>query len=162
MKNQNNKEGRLYRFSMIVRFITISFALFAFFYALFVIFFKTYRDSNLFIKIVPFVILFLVTNTLIKNLFSVNSIYITDSYIQFNYLLSKNLKIYWDKLVKLEFIVKGGRKILLTYEDNGNIKNVIIPRAFPQLIEILNKIAYYSKHIELDDFMKTVITPINE
>jgi len=64
--------------------------------------------------------------------------------------------------VKLEFIVKGGRKILLTYEDNGNIKNVIIPRAFPQLIEILNKIAYYSKHIELDDFMKTVITPINE
>ncbi len=161
MKSQNNEDGKLYRFSATIRAITISLALFASFYALFVIFFRTDKDSNLFIKIVPFVILFLAINTLFRNLFSVNSIYITKSYIQFNYLLARSLKITWDKLIKLEFVVKAGRKILLTYMENDDRKKIVIPRAIPQLIEVLNKIAYHAKQIELDDFMKTVITPVS-
>ena len=154
MKNKN----LVFRFSPFLRWLSIIVALLALVWA---VYFITQEFSTLdkwYKKAVPFVVLFLVVNVYYKNLFTINSIRFTDSSVIFKPLLLKGIEIQFVQIKKIEFNIKAGKSIILTYEQQGKTKTLFIPRGINKIIIVLSLIADNVPDIELDEFMKTVIT----
>ncbi len=154
MKNKN----LVFRFPPFLRWLSIIVALLAFVWA---VYFITQEFSTLdkwFKKAVPFVVLLLVVNVFYKNLFTINSIRFTDSSVIFKPLLIKGIEIQFIQIKKIEFNIKAGKSIILTYEQDGKSKTLFIPRGINKILIALSLIADSVPDIELDEFMKTVIT----
>jgi len=154
MKNNN----LVFRFPPFLRWLSIIVALLALVWA---VYFITNEFSTLdkwFKKAVPFVVLFLVVNVFYKNLFTINSIRFTDSSVIFKPLLLKGIEIQFVQIKKIEFNIKAGKSIILTYEQDARTKTLFIPRGINKIIIVLSLIADNVPGIELDEFMKTVIT----
>ena len=154
MKNKN----LVFRFPPFLRWLSIIVALLALVWA---VYFITQEFSTLdkwYKKAVPFVVLFLVVNVYYKNLFTINSIRFTDSSVIFKPLLLKGIEIQFVQIKKIEFNIKAGESIILTYEQQGKTKTLFIPRGINKIIIVLSLIADNVPDIELDEFMKTVIT----
>ena len=154
MKNKN----LVFRFPPFLRWLSIIVALLALVWA---VYFITYEFSTLdkwYKKAVPFVVLFLVVNVYYKNLFTINSIQFTDSSVIFKPLLLKCIEIQFVQIKKIEFNIKVGKSIILTYEQGSKTKTLFIPRGINKIIIVLSLIAENVPVIELDEFMKTVIT----
>lgn len=154
------KEEYVFKFPSFIRIFSIIFAILALVWSVYYIIFEINEATQLFKKISPFIVTFLVIHVLYKNLFGVNSIHIypDQSGLQFKFLLKRAIRIDWAALKKLEFGVKRHNVISLTYEENGADKQIIIPRGIREIISALNLIAKRAPNLELDDFMKTVIT----
>jgi len=154
------KDENVFRVPPFIRTITIIFALLALVWAIYYITNGISQTDKLFKKLSPFIVIFLVVNVLYKNLFTVNSIHIypDQSGLQFKFILKRAIKIDWTALKKLEFGIKRRNAICLTYEENGVDKQIIIPRGIQEIISALNLIAERSPNLQLDDFMKTIIT----
>lgn len=153
-----NKEEYIFKFPSFLRIFSIIFAILALVWSVYYIIFEINEATQLFKKISPFIVIFLVVNVLYKNLFGVNSIHIHEKYLQIKFILRKNICINWNIIKKLEFSIKLHKLIILTYNENDNEKRVIIPRGIRDIISALNLIAERSPNLELDDFMKTVVT----
>ena len=154
MKNKN----LVFRFPPFLRWLSIIVALLALVWA---VYFITQEFSTLdkwYKKAVPFVVLFLVVNVFYKNLFTINSIRFTDSSVIFKPLLLKNVEIQFVQIKKIEFNIKAGKSIILTYEQDGKLKTIFVPRGIDKILIVLSLIAENVPNIELDEFMKTVIT----
>jgi len=156
MKNKN----LVFRFPPFLRWLSIIVALLALVWA---VYFITQEFSTLdkwYKKAVPFVVLFLVVNVYYKNLFTINSIRFTNSSVIFKPLLLKGIEIQFVQIKKIEFNIKAGKSIILTYEQDGKSKTLFIPRGIDKILIVLSLIAENVPYIELDEFMKTVITTI--
>ncbi|MBN2016597.1 MAG: hypothetical protein JW794_00440 [Candidatus Cloacimonetes bacterium] len=152
-----NKE-LVFRFPPFLRWLSIIVAIFALVWALYFITHDFYTADKWFKKAVPFVVIFLVGNVLYKNLFTINSIKFTDYSVIFKPLLLKNIEIPFGDIKKIEYSIKAGKSIILTYEQGGKSKTLFIPRGIDKIIIVLTLIAENVPNIELDEFMKTVIT----
>jgi len=154
MKNKN----LVFRFPPFLRWLSLIVALLALVWA---IYFITQEFSTLdkwYKKAVPFVVLLLVVNVFYKNLFTINSIRFTDSSVIFKPLLLKDVEIRFVQIKKIEFNIKAGKSIILTYEQDDKTKTLFIPRGIDKILIVLSLIAENVPDIELDEFMKTVIT----
>ncbi len=156
----NNKK-LVFRFPPFLRWLSIIVALLALAWAIYFITSDISTVDKWYKKAAPFLVLFLVINVLYKNLFTINSIRFSDSSVFFKPLLLKGLKIDFSQIKKLEFKIKGGKSIVLTYADDDKEKALIIPRGIEKIVILLTIIADRSPQIELDEFMKTVITTNN-
>jgi hypothetical protein len=154
----NEKNKMIFRVPIFIRTITILLAIFAFLWAVIYLLLGMPQEESAFAKIVPFIVLLLVLRVLYKNLFTVNSLQISDSDLIIKFLLRPAIKIPFKDIKKIEFGKGLGGAINITYSTNGREKMVKIPRGIQGIIEALNIIADKSPQVELDDFMKTVIT----
>lgn len=155
----NKKKGipRVYRFNQFLRWFVILFALTAIAYSVLIIFTKLDADSSKFHKIVFFVIIFLAGNSLMRNLFSVNSILFLEEKVVFRYLARKSVKIYWNALNKMELNTSKQRAVKLLYQEEEKEKSFIFILSFPNILEILNSIAEMCPQLEFDEFMEKII-----
>ncbi|TSA23926.1 hypothetical protein D4R71_07875 [bacterium] len=154
MKNKN----LVFRFPPFLRWLSMIVALLALVWA---VYFITHDFSTLdkwYKKAVPFVVIFLVVNVFYKNFFTINSIRFTDSSVIFKPFLLKDIEIQFVQIKKIEFNIKAGKSIILTYEQGGKPKTMFIPRGIDKILIVLSLIAENVPDIELDEFMKTVIT----
>lgn len=154
MKNKD----LVFRFPLFLRWLSIIVAMLALVWALYFMTNDFSTADKWFKKAVPFVVIFLVGNVLYKNLFTINSIRFTDSSVIFKPLLLKHIEIPFDEIRKIEYSIKGGKSIILTHEHEGKTKTLFIPRGIEKIIIVLTLIAENVPNIELDEFMKTVIT----
>jgi len=153
------KEKKLvFRFPPFLRWLSIIVALLALAWAIYFITSDINAVDQWYKKAAPFLVLFLVINVLYKNLFTINSIRFTNSSVYFKPLLLKGFEIRFSQIKKLEFRMKGGKSIVLSYDEDGKRKTLIIPRGIEKIVIVLSLIAEQSPNIELDEFMKTVIT----
>jgi len=106
---------------------------------------------------VPFVIIFLAGNSLMRNLFNVNSILFSEEKVVFRYLARKSVKINWNSLKKMELNKSRTRAVKLLYQEEENEKSFIFILSFPNILEILNSIAEMCPQLEFDEFMERVI-----
>ena len=148
---------RVYRFNQFLRWFVIIFALAAIAYSVWIIFCMLDADSSKFHKIVPFVIIFLAANSLMRNLFNVNSILFSEEKIAFRYLARKSVKIYWNSLKKMELNKSKTRAVKFLYQEEEKEKSFIFVLSFPNILEILNSIAEMCPQLEFDEFMEKVI-----
>jgi len=154
------KNESVFRIPPFIRIVTIIFALLALIWAIYYIIYDLGQADRWFKKASPFIVLLLVINVLWRNLFTVNSIHIYPEQpgLQFKFILKKAVSIDWAAIKKLEFGAKRRNAISLTYEENGVDKQIIIPRGIHDIITALNMIAEHAPNLELDEFMKTVVT----
>ena len=155
----NKRKGipRVYRFNQFLRWFVIVFALAAIAYSVWIIFCMIDADSSKFHKIVPFVIIFLAGNSLMRNLFNVNSILFTEEKVAFRYLARKSVKINWNSLKKMELNKSKTRAVKLLYQEGEKEKSFIFILSFPNILEILNSIAEMCPQLEFDEFMEKVV-----
>ena len=155
----NKRKGfpRVYRFNQFLRWFIIILALAAIAYSVLIIFTLLDADSSKFQKIVPFVIIFLAGNSLMRNLFSVNSILFLEDKVIFRYLARKSVKIYWNSLKKMELNKSKQRAVKLLYQEEEKEKSFIFSLSFPNILEILNSIAEMCPQLEFDEFMEKVV-----
>jgi hypothetical protein len=155
----NSRKGlpRSYRFNPFLRWFTFIFALAAIAYAIWMIWAKINASSPGFYKIVPFIILFLALNSLLKNLFSLNAVKIAQDQVVFSYWGRKSVKLKWENLERMEFSSGKQKQIVIKFHEDGVEKLFSFTINFPNMLEIVNSIAEMCPHLEFDDFMKNVI-----
>lgn len=155
----NDQKGlpRSYRFNQFIRWFTIFLATAAIAYSIWLIFSKVNADSSKFAQFVPFAIMFLALNSLLKNIFSLNSIRFTKDFIKFNYLAKKGKKIFWKNIKKLSLNDAKRKMIRIHYLENEEEQIFEFPIAFPKMLEIINSIAELCEDVEYDEFVQNVI-----
>ncbi|MFC1887718.1 hypothetical protein ACFLYK_02810 [Candidatus Cloacimonadota bacterium] len=157
--NINGRKGlpRKYKFNYLLRWTTLFFGVAALIYAFWLIFFKIYADSPRFYKFVPFILIFLSASSIMKNLFSLNTILLSRDNVKFKFLGRKSVSIQWGWIYKMTF---GGRKqrvINIFYRENNTEKKFLLQLAFPNMLEILNSMAELCEDVEYDDFLESVL-----
>jgi len=110
-------------------------------------------------KFIPFIIIFLGLNSLMKNLFSLNSVKIYKGKIVFCRLLFSCFEVSYIQITKLAF-VKGKRKMIrLSYtKESEKVQNYIFSIAFPGMIEVLQILKSRSPKVEFDEILEQMIT----
>lgn len=155
----NKQKGlpRTYRFNQIIRWFTLLLGLLAIAYSIWVIFTRLQSDSPGFYKIVPFIIMFLAANSVLKNLFSLNKIIFRSEDITFCFLARRSVRIPWLQIRRLTY-GRGRQKFInIFYEVNGEEKRFLMTLAFPRMLEIINGIAELVENVEYDEFLQKII-----
>ena len=155
--NKNKGFPRVYRFNQFIRWFTLAFGLAAILYAFWVIFEKIGFESKTFYKIVPFIILFLALNSVMRNLFSLNSILFADKEITFRFLARKSVIIPWNSIKKIVLSKSKRKHINIHYLKEEKEKVFELTLAFPNMLEIINSIAELCPDVEYDQFLRNVI-----
>jgi len=155
----NKKKGlpRKYQFNRFIRWTTLILAFTAVSYAFWVIFSKLDADSPKFFKLVPFIIIFLAANSIMRNLFSLNAIIFTEEKIIFKFLARKSVAINWESIFKITFGSRKQRVIYIFYRENEIEKKFIMQLSFPNMLEIINSIAEMCEDVEYDEFLESVL-----
>lgn len=155
--NKTKGLPRTYKFNQFIRWFTLIFATFAIAISIWMIFNKVDSDSSKFEQFVPFAIMFLALNSLLKNLFSLNKIKFTQEMISFRYLGKKSVNIIWRSLTKMELNDDKRKMVCLKYTADENEKSFEFTMSFPNMLEIANSIAEMAPQIEFDEFMAAVV-----
>ncbi|HPR17766.1 MAG TPA: hypothetical protein PLD62_05935 [Candidatus Cloacimonadota bacterium] len=153
---------RKYRFHPFTRWFTLILGSLISLYSLWLIFAKITADSTGFYKFLPFAILFLSLNSVLKNLFTLNVILFQTDSITFRYLGKKSFKLHWQDIKKMEFSNDKFKQIILKYAVGSEEKSFAFAISFPNMLEIVNSIAEMCPEMECDDFMKNVIVSPKE
>ncbi len=160
----NKKKGlpRTYKFNQFIRWFTIILAVFAISYSLTYIFYYINPHTSNVKKAIPFIILFLAINSLLKNLFTLNKIVFTKDDITFKYLAKKPVTIKWHEIKKMSFPESRQKIIKIHYVRNGEEKDFDFNITFPKMLEIINSIAEMNKDIEYDKFLQNIVVTEQE
>jgi len=161
--NLRKKFPRSYRFNAFIRWFTLIFATAAIVYSVWLIFNKIEADSSKLVKIVPFLIIFFASNSLMRNLFSLNTIVFKKNEIVFRFLARKSVRISWKSIRKMELEDARHKMIKISFEaDDGKDKIFRFSLSFPKMLEIINGIAEMSPQTEFDQFLQNVIVSPSE
>lgn len=155
--NKTRGLPRSYRFNPFIRWFTITIALLIIIYALWFIFTKIYSDSSNFHKFLPFALMFLGLNSLIRNILLLNKITFHQSYISFHFIARKSVVIEWESMRKMELNDSKHKMIRLRYLKNDTEKNFEFQLNFPHMLEIVNSIAEMCPQLEYDEFLSRVV-----
>lgn len=157
--NINERKGfpRKYKFRQGMRWFTLILGILVVSYSVWMIFTKIYSDSSNLIKYIPFAILFLALNSVIKNLFSLNSILFEMDKISFQFIGKKAVRIKWQTIKKLELNDAKRKMIRIVYESENGDKTFEFPIIFPNMLEIVNSIVEMTPNAELDEFIGNVV-----
>ncbi len=157
--NINEKKGlpRTYKFKQFIRFFALFLSILAIGYAVWIIFQKVDADSSKFTKMIPFIIIFLALNTVLRNLLTLNAITFTKENIIFKFLAKKKVIISWDSIHKI--VLNDGKHKTIGIHHQGEDKMRIFEfsMSFPNMLEILNSIAEMCPKAEYDEFIANVI-----
>ena len=156
----NERKGlpRSYRFNPFLRWFTMIMAALAFAYSIYVLVEgRISADASTLMKAVPFLIMFLALNTILKNLLSLNSIRFEPQQIAFRCIVRPAVRFQWSDLRRMEFVDGRIRYIRLMYSHDGEEKKYDFSINFPNMLEIVNAIDEMAPHIEVDEFLGNVL-----
>jgi len=155
----NQKKGfpRAYKFNRFVRWFTLLLGLSVIIWAIFLIFVKIGSETKFFFKLAPFLIIFFAANSVMRNLFSLNTILFKKDKIVFRFIGRKSTSIYWSSLKKMELDDGKHKMIILTYLEDRVEKKFSFTLSFPNMMEIVNSIAEMCPELIFDEFMKNVV-----
>ncbi len=148
---------RTYRFNSFARWFTLLMALLACSYAFYVIIARLTPEASTFHKAVPFLILFLAANSILKNLFSLNSVRFEEDRIIFGYLGKKNAIVPWASIRKMYLDDARRRLVKVTFSTTQGNRSVEFTLGFPNILEIINAMAEMCPDMEFDEFMSKVV-----
>ncbi len=157
--NINEKKGfpRTYRHNVFIRTFATLTGFFCVFYAFWYIFNQIDAETPGFKKAVPFIILFFGINSLLRNLFGLNSVKILKKGVKFCYILRKSVFIEWDKIKSIKFKDGKIKNFLITYDKSGIEKVFELSINFPNMLEIINSVAQMRPDAEYDEFLNNVV-----
>ena len=153
-------------FPPVIRCSTLLFGFFGLACVFYIIFTRLTSDASLFVKIVPFVCIFLLYDSISRNLFSLNKITISENNLQFSYLLKKKMQIEWQDIVRLDSHFTKNKFFVIYYRTSPAkhiegteeiLSKYYFPAAFKNVLDVINLIKLYAPHIETDEFVSSLI-----
>jgi hypothetical protein len=160
----NERKGlpRTYRFRQFLRWFTLFWGVAAIVYAVYLIFDKIDGDTSKYLKVIPFIIMFLAATSIMRNLFSLNTVVFTTSGVKFTFIGKASIYIPVGTLTKMDLDDGKHKQIKLTFTVDGKEQTFMMPISFPGMLEIVNSIAELNPDVELDEFMTNVIVSEKE
>ncbi len=162
LQSQSRREfPRIYRFSPIVRTMTMIIASFALIYSIWFIFSIVNVESHLILKILPVIIAFLSGQTLLRHTMSLQKVVLESDRIVFNYVIRKPFIIYYIQIKRMEMTEVKPRSVKIIFESAPEHYKAFLMRVgFPNMLEILNGVVEMTRNLELDEFLSaTLIDP---
>jgi hypothetical protein len=152
---------RVYRFSPVVRTMTMIIAAFALIYSIWFIFSIVNVETKLILKILPVIIAFLSAQTLIRHSLSLQKVILESDRIVFYYVIRKPLVINYYQIKRMEITNTRPRSVKIIFESSPeNLKAFFMHVGFPHMVEILNGVVERTRNLELDEFLSaTLIDP---
>lgn len=127
-----------YRIHHLARVTMIVFALAIIGYSIYFLFSFVRGDTPLFYKIIPLVICFVGVDSLLRHLFTLNSITFYEDHLTMGYLAKPGLQIPYDSMVSMELRKQITFYLFLTYKDEkGVVTEFKIKGSFPKVLEII-------------------------
>jgi hypothetical protein len=162
--NINERKGlpRTYRFRQFLRWFTLFWGVAAIVYAVYLVINRIDADTSKYYKIIPFIILFLAATSIMRNIFSLNTVVFTIEGVKFKFLAKKSTFIPAGNLKKMELDDGKHKQIKLKYISAKKEETFMMPISFPGMLEIVNSIAELNPTVELDEFMTNVIVSEKE
>ena len=152
---------RIYRFSPIIRSMTMIIAAFALVYSIWFIFSIVNIETKLILKILPVIIAFISAQTLIRHMLSLQKVVLESDGIVFSYVIRKPFVINFTQIRRMEMLETRPRAVKIIFESAPeHYKAFMMHVGFPHMVEILNGIVEMTRNIELDEFLSaTLIDP---
>ena len=90
-----------YSFNQFTRWFVLVLSILVIAYAIWVIIYKLDVESKPFFKIVPFIMIFLAVNTILRNILTINKIVLNEKNIQFKYIGKKTITVNYQDIEKI-------------------------------------------------------------
>ena len=148
---------QVYRFSPLVRWITIVLAFLALGYGIFVVLTKLTDSSSYLSKLLPYAIVFLALNSLIKNFFTINTITLEDDFVIFSKLFGKSVNIRITTISAISLVDGRRRFIKIDYQQDGNNLSYKFSSGFPKIAEVLANIKQQNPDTVFDKMLQSVV-----
>lgn len=152
-----------YRIHFLARGMMIAFALAIVGYSIFFLFSFVRGDTPLFYKILPLVICFVGVDSLLKHLFTLNSITFFEDHLAMGYIAKPSLRIPFTSMISMELKKKITFYLFLTYMDDKGIKTEFkIKGSFPKVLEIILGLYELVPGMELEPKMRKTCEYLQE
>lgn len=149
---------RTYHFKRFLRWFTILMGLLAVVYSFYLIYNSAFGTEG-FRRYIPYAIMFLALNSLLKNLFTLNKVVINKANVVFGFLLKPSVKIEYNSISRIEFNAIKRKAFKIHYFENGMNKIYWLTIAFPKMLEIINSIIAECPEAEYDEFVSNILMP---
>jgi hypothetical protein len=127
-------------------------------YSIYVMIDRITPDSKAIYKAIHIIIIFLALDSILRNCTNLNTVYLTDEFIEFGFILKANRKIKWESISKVEITIAKRRIIRYTYTDEKGLPKILtMTLSFPHMLAILNVVGNKAVNAEFDDFLKSVL-----
>lgn len=127
-----------YRIHLLARGSMIAFALAIVGYSIFFLISFVRADTPLFYKILPLVICFVGVDSLLRHLFTLNSITFFEDHLAMGYIAKPSLRIPYQNLISMELHKKITFYLFLTYKDDKGVTTEFkVKGSFPKVLEII-------------------------
>jgi hypothetical protein len=158
MRSSNSKENKkVFVFNQFTRWFVLVLSFLVVLYAVWVILYKLDSNSPKFFKIVPFIMIFLAANTILRNIFSLNKIVLRNKDVEFKYIGRKSQAVNYQEVMRISLAKAKLRAISIEFESNSDRNQIMILLSFPNILEIINNLALSCPNAEYDDFVQSTL-----
>jgi len=135
-----------FRFNPFLRFFTLFVGLMAIAYGLYAI--LSFHPQGKLRLFLPYVVVLLAANSVFRNLFTLNSIVLSEDEVIFKKLALPSFRVALQNIVKIGFVDKRMRYLQLSYQQGDTLKNYTFNLGYPTVLDALAKIKKKNPAIE--------------
>ncbi len=132
-------------------------------YSLYFLLFVVNAEAPVFYKIVPFVILFVGLDSILRRITSLNSISFLEDHLKMGYIAKKSIIIPYDSIQSIDLLRKVTYNMLISYRDErGESKQISTPASFPHILEIMLNVADMAEQAVIPEKMQGILDYLKE
>ncbi len=135
-----------FRFNPFLRFFTLFVGVMAIAYAVYAI--LSFHPEGKLRLFLPYVVVVLAANSVFRNLFTLNSLVLTDDQVIFKKLALPAFRVDLANIIKIRFLDKRMRYLQLSYSQGDTVKNYTFNLGYPGVLDALSKMKKKNPAIE--------------
>ncbi len=147
-----------YRYNQWIRFTMLLISTCVMAYTIFFLALQMHQEAPLLMKIIPFVVLYVAIDSILRHLTSLNSVTFTSDSLVLGFLAKHSIRIPYEMINRFEIIRKITMYLVLYYnDDNGKERTFQTNLSFPNMIKILMGIEDVATHVNIDEKLSAAL-----
>ncbi len=147
-----------YRYNQWIRVTSLLISTGVMAYTVFFLALQMHQETPLLMKIIPFVILYVAIDSILRHLTSLNSVTFTSESLVLGFLAKHSIRIPYEMINRFEIIRKITMYLVLYYIDaNGKERTFQTNLSFPNMIKILMGIEDMATHVSIDEKLSAAL-----
>lgn len=157
VKSIRNELPFTYRYSQIMRFFWLFFALAVCGYSFYFIIKFVTATTPLFFKVLPLIILFVALDSAIKQLTALNRVTFYEDRVCLGFIAKPKVIIPYENVISIDLAKQITFSIIIKYKEGNKEKIFKTSASFPKILEILLNLADFSPNAQLNDLLGKVV-----
>jgi len=116
------------------------------------------QNTPLLMKIIPFIILYVALDSILRHIASLNSVTFTPDMLILGFLAKRSIRIPYDRIIRFEIMRKITLYLILFYADeDGRERTFRTNLSFPNMIKVLMGIEDMAPQLQIDEKMRAAL-----